>query len=103
MYYPSPGKTGQVLQCVGRPSTISAVLDHLFDDALHLGSLALMGRFEPKMAKELSEKLCIIVQRGSYVQAISRHPKVMEALYTGNAFFTRMEGEWWTRLQGDAF
>lgn len=103
MYYPNPGKTGQVLQCVGRPSTISEVLAHLFDDALQRGSLALIGRFEPKMAKELSEKLCIIVQRGSYVQAISRHPLVMEALYAGDAFFTRMEGEWWTRLQGDAF
>jgi hypothetical protein len=103
MYYPNPGTTGQVLQCVGRPSTISEVLAHLFDDALQRGSLALIGRFEPKMAKELSDKLCVIVQRGSYVQAISKHPLVMQALYSGNAFFTRMEGEWWTRLQGDTF
>jgi hypothetical protein len=103
MYYPNTGKTGQVLQCVGKPSTISEVLAHLFEDALQMGSLALIGRFDPKMAKELSEKLCIIVQRGSYVQAFSKHPLVVEALYAGNAFFTRMEGEWWTRLQGDTF
>jgi hypothetical protein len=103
MYYPNPGKAGQVLQCIGKPAAIGEVFDRLFNDALQHGSVALIGRFEPRIAKELSEKLCIIVQRGSYVQAISKNPTVLEALYSGNAFFTRLEGEWWTRLQGDSF
>lgn len=103
LYYPNPGKAGQVLQCAGRPSSISEVLSHLFYDAFQLGSLAVIGRFEPGIAQVLSEKSCIIVQRASYVQAISKNPLVMEALYSGKAFFTRMEGEWWTRLQGDTF
>ncbi len=103
MYYPNSGKAGQVLQCVGKPALISNVLGHLFDDALQHGSVALIGRFDPRIAKELSGMLCMIVQRGSYVQAISKNPDVLEALYSGSAFFTRLEGEWWTRLQGDTF
>ena len=103
MYYPNPGRAGQVLQCSGKQPIMRNVLGHLFDDALRHGSVALIGRFDPKIAKELSEMLCMIVQRGSYVQAISKNPDVLEALHSGNAFFTRLEGEWWTRFQGDTF
>jgi hypothetical protein len=103
MYYPNQGKAGQVLQCIGRQGIVKDVLGHLFDDALRHGSVALIGRFDPAIAREFSEMLCMIVQRGSYVQANSRNPDVLQALYSGNAFFTRLEGEWWTRFQGDKF
>jgi predicted N-acetyltransferase YhbS len=103
MYYPNRGKAGQVLQCVARPRAESEVLRHLLNDALAHGSLALIGRYDPQMVRELSLLNSVFTNRGSHVQAYSKKVELIRALQAGDAFFTRLEGEWWTRLQGDRF
>lgn len=103
LYYPNPGKVGQVLQCAAKPRAESPVLHHLMNDAMVHGSVALMGRFDPQMVRELSLLNSLFTHRGSHVQAYSRKAEFMQALQSGDAFFTRLEGEWWTRLQGDRF
>jgi hypothetical protein len=103
LYYPNPGKVGQVLQCAARPRAESEVLRHLLNDALAHGSLALMGRFDPQMVRELSLLNSVFTNRGSHVQAYCKKAELIHALQSGDAFFSRLEGEWWTRLQGDRF
>jgi hypothetical protein len=103
MYYPNPGKAGQVLQCAAKPRAVPQVLQHLLKDATAQGSLALIGRFDPQMVRELSLLNCVFTNRGSHVQAYARTPEIARALQSGDAFYTRLEGEWWTRLQGDRF
>ena len=103
LYYPHKGNIGQVLQVAARPQSLGAVLEHLFQDAVQRGSVALIGRMDPKTTTEYASRQCIFFQRNSHVQVHSRNPEIVNAFLTGDAFFTRLEGEWWTRLQGDVF
>jgi hypothetical protein len=103
LYYPNAGDLGHVLQVGTYPRTTQAVLSHLFTDARMHGSLALAGRLEPKYMVALSTLNCIFMHRNSSLVVHSANPDIMNALHRGDAFFTRLEGEWWTRLQGDTF
>jgi hypothetical protein len=103
LYYPNAGNLGHVLQVCAFPRTAHAVLSHLFADARDRGSLALTGRMEPKYLSELSALKCIFLHRNSSLVVHSKNPDIMNAFHRGDAFFTRLEGEWWTRLQGDTF
>jgi Acetyltransferase (GNAT) domain len=102
VYYPNPGKRGHVLQLVARPGALDDVLDHLFADAFAQGTAFLDGRAEPRLIQRLSGRLCILRYRGDLV-AHARRPEVLHALHSGDAFFTQLEGESWTRFQGDSF
>lgn len=103
LYYPNSGGLGQVLQFCASPKTVDAVLGHLFHDALKEGSLALAGRAEPKYIPAFSSLQCIFTHRNSSLVVNTKNTEIVNALHRGDAFFTRLEGEWWTRLQGDSF
>ncbi len=103
LYYPNPGKIGQVLQVGSRCSTISNVLDHLFRDAYEMKSLGLIGRMEPVFIKEFSTKFCLFFHRSHYFVMHAKNAGILHAINSGDAYLTRLEGEWWTRLQGDSF
>lgn len=103
LYYPNAGKVGQVLQVCARRKDAAGVLHNLFEDARAKGTAALIGRADPSMMLELSVQHSMFFQRNVYVQVKSESPDVVQALMNGDAFFTRLEGEWWTRLQGDKF
>jgi hypothetical protein len=103
LYYPNRGGTAQVLQLAGRPETFGIVLDQLFAHAYARGSLAVTGRIVPGFMKEFSRRLCLFYHRSNYFLAYSRNKNILNAIHAGKAFLTRLEGEWWTRLQGDQF
>ena len=103
LYYSKPGAPAQLLQCAATPPMTTRVLRHLLSDAASRGGIALIGRFDPQMVREMSALGCVFTNRGTHVQAHSRRKELIQALYSGDAFFSRLEGEWWTRLQGDRF
>lgn len=103
LYYPNAGKMGHVLQLFAQRQSIDAVLTHLFTDAKNEGSLALSGQAEPKFIQEFSAHGCIFNHRNFSTVVHTGNNDFLNALNSGNAFFTRLEGEWWTRLQGDRF
>lgn len=103
MYYPNSDNLGHVLQLGAEKRTIDAVLSHLFNDALRQGSLALAGGVEPGFIQEFSLHNCIFIHRNSSLVVHTKNKELLNALHQGNAFLTRLEGEWWTRLQGDIF
>lgn len=103
MYHPNRSGIGQVLSFMARPNTVYHVLDHLLWHARERGSVALMGRAEPRFVREFSARYCLFLHRGSSVQVKTNDAEVINALHSGNALYTRFEGEWWTRLQGDEF
>lgn len=103
LYYPNTGDLGHVLQVGASPRMAQSVLAHLFADARVQGSLALTGRMEPKYLSELTVQNCIFLHRNSSLVVHSKDPEILYAFQSGDAFFTRLEGEWWTRLQGDTF
>lgn len=94
LYHARRGGTGEVLQIAAKRETIHLVLDHLLHDAAGRGVIALAGRLEPAFAQALSERYCLLHRRGNWTLMHSRTPELLHAIQRGDAFFTRLEGEW---------
>lgn len=99
LYYVNRGGTGEVLQIAAKAHAVHQVLDHLLDDASRQGAIALSGRLEPAFAQELSEKYCLLYRRGHWMLIHSKKPELLHAIQRGDAFLTRLEGEWCLRFQ----
>jgi hypothetical protein len=100
LYYVKRGATGEVLQIAARPAAIDRVLDHLFYHAWRQGAIAISGRLEPRFLSALVANRCFLHGWGPATLVHSRDPGLLEAVHQGDAFLTRMEGEWWMRFQG---
>jgi len=98
VYHARRGGAGEVLQVAAGPRHRRQVLDHLLDDAWQQGVALLSGRLEPTLAQELSENRCLLYRRGYWTLVHSKRPEIAQALQRGDAFFTRLEGEWCLRF-----
>ncbi len=103
LYYPNPGDIARVLQIVARKNRVAAVLNHLFASAKSQYCVGVMGAIEPGAVTEFSNNQCLFFVRNIYTVAYSQDREILGALLRGDAFLSRLEGEWWTRLQGDRF
>jgi hypothetical protein len=100
LYYVKRGGIAEVLQVVARPECPNQVLDHLFFHAWRDGAVAVSGRLEPRLFKALAHKHCFFHLGGSRTLVHSRNQALLDVLHRGDAFFTRLEGEWWMRFIG---
>lgn len=98
IYQARAGEAGEVLQIGAHSRHRRRVLDHLLDDAWQQGVAMLSGRLEPAFAPELSENGYLLYRRGHWTLVHSKRPEVAHALQRGDAFFTRLEGEWCLRF-----
>lgn len=89
-----PGAIGDVLQVGSEANSIGAVLDHLFFDAWEHGLIGLHGRMEPQFMDELTKRSSFFLRNGSWTLVNSSKPELVALLQSGNAFFSRLEGEW---------
>jgi hypothetical protein len=99
IYYANRGGVGQVLQIVARPVARGDVLDHLFNDARERGVIALHGRVDPALLQELSDHHCVFSRRGPWTLVHSRNPDLVSAFHRGEAFVSRLDGEWTVRFR----
>lgn len=95
LHYVAPGETSQVLQLASRPATRALVLAHLFDDARRRGAIAVAGRLEPAWLPELAAERCELRRDGAWVLYHSPRPEILDAIERGDAFLSRLDGEWW--------
>jgi hypothetical protein len=97
LYYANAGGTSEVVQVGGAQSSIKAVLQHLFHDAWRNGSIALSGQLDPGFMHAFSETYCMFRRDDgdSSVLVHSKDHELLEAVLRGDAFLTRLEGEWW--------
>jgi hypothetical protein len=96
-YYVKPGQTAQTLQLAGKPRHRAQVLEHLFYRAHQQGALAISGQSEPSFARCLARSHCVFTwSSGVLIQ--SRNEKLLNAIHHGDAFLSRLEGEWWMRF-----
>jgi hypothetical protein len=93
-----PGGTAEVLQVVAAPSSIGPVLDHLIYAAWRGGAVALSGRLEPRFMQALSDRYCLFHRRGPWVLFKTSRPELLQAFQSGDAGFSRLDGEWSLRL-----
>jgi hypothetical protein len=98
VYSVSRGGIGEVLQIAAKAPATSQVLNHLFDDAAQQGAIALSGRLEPALAPELSEKHCLLYRGERWTLIHSKRNELLYAIQRGDAFLTRLEGEWCLRF-----
>ncbi len=97
-YFPEGG-TGEVLQVVADADDIGTVLGRLFRDAGLAGVVALSGRADPALVQGYSDAHCVFSRRGPLMVVHSRDPALVDAFQRGQAFVSRLEGEWCARFE----
>ena len=100
LYYVRAGGVSEVVQVAARNGSFSRVLQRLLADAWRHGAAAVRGRLDPRHVQELSDRHCWFRREGTWTLVHSRHPDLAAAIHQGNAFLSRLEGEWWLRFQG---
>lgn len=103
MYYGQRGAIGQVLQVAAVQKAADPVLRMLLGDAKRRGCVALSGQLTPAFAEAIAATRYVFFSLNSYTIVHSRRTGILRLIEKGDAFLTRLEGEWWTRLQEDAF
>jgi hypothetical protein len=98
LYRAKPSGIGEVVQFAARRDAVSAVADHLFDDAWRRGCVAVSGQLQPELYRPLSEKRCFFDNAGFWLLYGTGDEIVRKALHSGDVFLTRLECEGWMRL-----
>lgn len=95
LYYVKPGGVSEVVQVGARKNSVGVVLDDLIHDAWRQGSVGLSGRLDPRYATAISDRRAYFKYRQNWFLIHSRVSEVQRAIEAGDAFLTRLEGEWW--------
>jgi hypothetical protein len=103
LYFLKPGGISQVVLVIANDGTAPHVLDHLFHHARTHGSAALQGRVESSLLEALSERHCVFHPAGYRVLVHARERTFIDALRSGDAIFTRLDGDWWMGLNAERF
>jgi len=93
--YLKRGRSCEVLQMAGRRDAPELVLDHLFFHAWRNGAVAVSGRLQADFFDALKAKRCLFHAAGSPLLIYSRDHQLIDAVRGGDAFLTRLDGEWW--------
>jgi len=101
LYYLQPGGVSEVLQIAAPNGTFDRVLKRLLADAWRHGAAAVRGRLDPRYVQELSNRHCWLRTDSTWTLVHSRHPEIMAAIQQGDAFLSRLEGEWWLQFMGE--
>ena len=101
LYYLN-GALSQVVQIGARPGALAAVFEQLARHARRRGARALEGRLEPQLVAALQGKRCLTQNRPIFTLLHAREPALLVPMLRGDAFFSRLEGEWWMRFSGEA-
>ncbi len=94
LYYLKSGGTSTVIQIAARKNSFDEILDHLFEHARRHGATALIGRLEAQYIQELSDKYCWFDRFSGWTLIHSKNFEVLHAIQRGDAFLSRLEGEW---------
>jgi hypothetical protein len=100
LYYMQAGSVNEVVQVAARDGAFDSVLHRLLTDAWRHGAIAVRGRLDPHRVRELSHRHCWLRSGGSWTLVHSRDPEITAAVHRGDAFLSRLEGEWWLRFLG---
>ena len=94
LYYFHPNMT-KVLQLVAFPAYEDAVVAALLAEIAGRGALAATGRTDVALLPALAKHRCTFNAGDPWSLVLNAEPAIRMALQGRNAFFTRLEGEWW--------
>lgn len=96
VYYLRPDGVAEVLQLVAGSDEGGAVFDHLLHSARLAGASAVSGALDPAWLGTLAGRSCLFHHDGhSWMLVHSRQASVLRAFHEGQAFVSRLDGEWW--------
>jgi GNAT acetyltransferase-like protein len=98
LYHCKERGLAEVLQIFSRADCHVEVIKHLSFDAMNHGAIAVVGRLEPGLADPLANRLCLLFRRKYAMLVHSRFPEILNAIHSGHAFISRLEGEWCLRF-----
>ena len=93
VYHFERDQMATVLQIAAQSDAVRTVLDQLFSEADQHGAIAVTGRSEPRYLQALSDSYCAF-HRGPWVLLKARQPSLVRSFETGDAWFSRLDGEW---------
>ena len=99
VYRATRERIAEVLQIAARPESLGDVIDHLLDDALRSRAVAVSGRVEPALVPILTSRHAFFHRGHHWTLLHSRNLQLRYAIQAGDAFLTRLEGEWCLRFQ----
>jgi hypothetical protein len=94
LYFVEPGGTANVLQLAARKDSAGPVFDCLLSDAWSAGVTMLSGRLEPGMIQEMTARHCVFRRADHWTLVQTRDPQILATIAAGQAFLSRLEGEW---------
>lgn len=94
VYHLDSDGTAQVLQMAAEAHGLSEVVEHLFYQAGMSGANAVSGRVDPRHLQALTDRHCLLHRRGPWVLLSSKHSELLRSFETGDACFSRLDGEW---------
>ncbi len=95
VYFINPRGTAQVVQIAAENRDAGLVLDHLVYHAWKSGVVTLAGRVDPHLLQAMSTRGFNIARDDPWVMIHSRRPELLAAIHRGDAYLSRLEGEWW--------
>ncbi len=95
IYNLQPYGRSEVLQIGAAPQTITGVIRHLMYDAWNNESIEIAGRLDPRFMKEFSDHHFLFNPAKNWMLIHSGDKEISNAILTGNAFLTRLEGDLW--------
>jgi hypothetical protein len=94
VYHLDDERVVSVLQMAAEPARIGELLDQLFSHAARHRAIAVSGRVDPCYLQALTDRYCLLHRRGPWVLVHSRYPELLRPFHTGDAWFSRLDGEW---------
>lgn len=100
LHHVRAGGVGEVVQVAAREGSFGPVLERLLADAWRHGAVAVRGRLDPRHVQELSDRHCWLRREGPWTLVHSNNADVASAIHKGDAWLSRLEGDWWLRFLG---
>lgn len=94
LYHVDLDRTATVLQIAAEPASYGDVVDDLFAQASADGAIAVSGRVDSRNLQALTDRYCVLHRRGPWVLVKAKHPDLLRPFETGEACFSRFDGEW---------
>jgi hypothetical protein len=96
--YTRRGVVGQVVQVAAREDRLDDVLKVLAADVRDGGLAAVGGRLVPAHLHQLAGLGCTFARGGPWTLVHARRPELADAILAGDAFLSRLDGEWLTNF-----
>ena len=98
VYFVRPGGIAHLLQVGAIYGRGMCVLRELFRDAWEQDAAVVRGQLDPMLMTELSNTHCHFRCTDLGVLVHAKDPELLSAVHRGDAYLSRLEGEWWLRF-----